>query len=164
MKEKRKTTGFEIAIIGMSGGFPMARNIDEYWHNLKTGIETLSFLTPQDIEEKRIDPNWLKNPNYVPAKGCLYEEKAFFDPFFFSSFGVDLDHRIFVKLPQPGHLAVFRVKKSRRTGAGNQNIRKLFVPFRHADRAFGGFAEFGQRIVSPIFKQGGIKFKFFCGG
>ena len=38
-------TGLEVAVIGMAGRFPGAENIDEFWHNLKNGIETVSFFS-----------------------------------------------------------------------------------------------------------------------
>ena len=33
-----------IAIIGMVGRFPGARNVDELWHNLCQGIESTTFF------------------------------------------------------------------------------------------------------------------------
>lgn len=36
--------GAEIAVIGLAGRFPGAKNVDEYWENLKKGKETISFL------------------------------------------------------------------------------------------------------------------------
>jgi acyl transferase domain-containing protein len=30
-----------IAIVGMAGRFPDARNVDEFWRNLKDGIESI---------------------------------------------------------------------------------------------------------------------------
>ena len=35
----------DIAIIGMSGKFPMARNLDEYWENLENGVDCVSKIT-----------------------------------------------------------------------------------------------------------------------
>ena len=32
----------DIAIVGMSGRFPGARNVDEFWHNLAGGIESIT--------------------------------------------------------------------------------------------------------------------------
>lgn len=36
--------GSEIAIIGLSGCFPGAKNIEEFWQNLQAGRETITFL------------------------------------------------------------------------------------------------------------------------
>ena len=32
------TTGLEIAVIGMAGRFPGAKDIHEFWENLKNGV------------------------------------------------------------------------------------------------------------------------------
>ena len=39
-----------IAIIGMAGRFPGARNVRELWHNLVEGRETISHFRPHDLE------------------------------------------------------------------------------------------------------------------
>src|SRR5205807_9142143 len=38
-----------IAIVGMAGRFPKARNIDELWRNLSGGVEGISFFTDQEL-------------------------------------------------------------------------------------------------------------------
>jgi acyl transferase domain-containing protein/acyl carrier protein len=72
-----------IAIIGMSGRFPGAGNIEEFWENLKQGRETISTFTSEDLEESGIDPKVLGNSRYVPVRGVLkdieYFDAAFFD-------------------------------------------------------------------------------------
>jgi len=40
-------TGFEIAVIGMSGRFPGAGNIEEFWDNLINGREGISFFSDE---------------------------------------------------------------------------------------------------------------------
>ena len=55
VEAQRKTTGFEIAVIGMAGGFPGARNINEYWSNLKNGVESISFLSDEELKEAAQD-------------------------------------------------------------------------------------------------------------
>jgi amino acid adenylation domain-containing protein len=74
--------GMDIAIIGMAGRFPGARNIEQYWENLKNGVESVGFFSDEELEEAGIDPQLLKNPNYVKAKGYL-EGVEYFDAFFF---------------------------------------------------------------------------------
>jgi acyl transferase domain-containing protein/NAD(P)-dependent dehydrogenase (short-subunit alcohol dehydrogenase family)/acyl carrier protein len=75
-------TGYEIAVIGMAGVFPGAKNIDEFWNNLKNGIESIAFLTDEELKENDIDPGALPG-NYVKCKGGVLEDKEFFDAFFF---------------------------------------------------------------------------------
>jgi len=36
------TTTGDVAIIGMSGRFPGAQNIEQFWHNLINGVESIS--------------------------------------------------------------------------------------------------------------------------
>ena len=37
-------SGADIAIIGMSGRFPGARNVDEFWQNLCNGVEPYTYF------------------------------------------------------------------------------------------------------------------------
>ncbi|MBD8496924.1 non-ribosomal peptide synthetase/type I polyketide synthase [Paenibacillus arenosi] len=76
------TNGLEIAVIGMACRFPGARNIDEYWHNLSNGVESISFFTEEELKEAGVDPELLRNPNYVKAKGYI-EDIEYFDAAFF---------------------------------------------------------------------------------
>lgn len=75
-------TGLEIAVIGMAGRFPGARNITEFWNNLKNGVESITFFSTQELEEAGCDPLLIKNPNYVKAMGYL-QDIEYFDGSFF---------------------------------------------------------------------------------
>ncbi|HLP59693.1 MAG TPA: beta-ketoacyl synthase N-terminal-like domain-containing protein, partial [Candidatus Deferrimicrobium sp.] len=80
--ENPKTSGLEIAVIGMAGRFPGAKNIAEFWDNLKNGVESISFFTDEELAAAGVDPGLLTNPNYVKAKGIL-EDIEYFDASFF---------------------------------------------------------------------------------
>jgi phthiocerol/phenolphthiocerol synthesis type-I polyketide synthase E len=90
-----------IAIIGMAGRFPGARNIDEYWRNLRDGIESVTFLTAEQIETFGVDQKLRDDPNYVKAVAMLDG----YDLFDASFFGIshreaeimDPQHRIFLE-------------------------------------------------------------------
>jgi acyl transferase domain-containing protein/acyl carrier protein len=84
MKENRdnENTGLEIAVIGMSGRFPGAKNCTEFWDNLKNGIESISFFSNEELEESGIPPELSSNPQYVNAKGIV-ENAEYFDASFF---------------------------------------------------------------------------------
>jgi len=71
-----------IAIIGMSGRFPGAKNTDEFWQNLKNGVESIKFFSDQELIDAGIDPAILKDSSYVKAKGVL-DNVAEFDAEFF---------------------------------------------------------------------------------
>lgn len=93
--------GSEIAVIGMSGRFPGARSVDEYWRNLRDGVESISFFTDQELESSGIDPKVLHDLNYVKAKGFL-EDAELFDASFFGFTPreaeiMDPQHRLFLE-------------------------------------------------------------------
>ena len=75
-------TGLEIAVIGMSGRFPGAKNIDRFWENLKNGVDSISFFSDEELLQEGIDPQLLKNPHYVKAKGSLADIEYFDADFF----------------------------------------------------------------------------------
>ncbi|WP_166695597.1 type I polyketide synthase [Bacillus cereus] len=75
-------TGFEIAVIGMAARFPGADNIKTYWENLKNGVESITHFTDEELEQAGIDPDLIRSPNYVKAKGFL-EKPEYFDASFF---------------------------------------------------------------------------------
>ncbi|HEY0366208.1 MAG TPA: type I polyketide synthase, partial [Pyrinomonadaceae bacterium] len=72
------SAGCEVAIIGMAGRFPGARDVEEFWENLKNGVEAISFFADDELE----DPRELLNPNLVKAKGTLTDVELFDAPFF----------------------------------------------------------------------------------
>jgi acyl transferase domain-containing protein len=72
----------DIAVVGMSGRFPGARNIAEFWHNLAEGIESIARLSDQEILESGVPASYLSNPGYVKAAPLL-EQPGHFDAEFF---------------------------------------------------------------------------------
>src|SRR6266480_2702422 len=93
---------FDIAIVGMSGRFPGARNLDEFWHNLAEGIESITRLSDQEILESGVPAFYLSNASYVKAAPIL-EEPGHFDAGFFGfspmeARTMDPQHRILLEL------------------------------------------------------------------
>jgi phthiocerol/phenolphthiocerol synthesis type-I polyketide synthase E len=72
----------EIAIIGMAGRFPGADNIDEFWKNLRAGVESVSFFSDEELISSGVDPATLSAANYVKA-GAILEDIKLFDAAFF---------------------------------------------------------------------------------
>ncbi|MEM7127078.1 MAG: SDR family NAD(P)-dependent oxidoreductase [Chloroflexota bacterium] len=70
----------DIAVIGMSCRFPGADNPNVFWHNLRDGVESISFFTDQELEVN--DRSLLNDPNYVKA-GSVLNQIDFFDAAFF---------------------------------------------------------------------------------
>ncbi len=56
-----KTTGLEIAVIGMACRFPGAKNIEEFWENMKTGTESITFSQKKSLWK----PVCLKNSSIM---------------------------------------------------------------------------------------------------
>jgi phthiocerol/phenolphthiocerol synthesis type-I polyketide synthase E len=75
-------TGWEIAVIGMAGRFPGAKSLEEFWENLKNGIESISFFSEEELKASGVSDEMIKNPNYVKARGVL-EDIEYFDSSFF---------------------------------------------------------------------------------
>lgn len=71
-----------IAIIGMSGRFPGAGNVDELWRKLCDGEELITFFSDEELLEAGVEPNLLNNPNYVKASPTLAGLDKF-DAYFF---------------------------------------------------------------------------------
>jgi len=99
--EKQKQTVVPIAIVGMSGRFPGAKNIDQFWHNLRDGIESISTFSDEELLATGVDPEIFANPNYIRAFGVL-SEVEWFDADFFGFNAreaevMDPQHRIFLE-------------------------------------------------------------------
>ncbi|BAY30104.1 beta-ketoacyl synthase [Nostoc carneum NIES-2107] len=70
-----------IAIIGMVGKFPGARNVDELWRNLCEGVESTTFFQDEELDPS-IDPNLCEDPSYVKARGTIPGGETFDAAFF----------------------------------------------------------------------------------
>ncbi|WP_228556602.1 type I polyketide synthase [Myxococcus sp. AB025B] len=77
------TTGLEIAVIGMAGRFPGARDLEAFWKNLRDGVESIRFLEDADLEPSALDTAAVRSdPNYVKAAAVL-EDADLFDAGYF---------------------------------------------------------------------------------
>ncbi|GAX60250.1 beta-ketoacyl synthase [Candidatus Scalindua japonica] len=72
-----------IAIIGMSCRFPGAKNVDEFWQNLRNGTESISLFSDQELKSTGVDLAALSDPAYVKA-GFVLEDIELFDASFFN--------------------------------------------------------------------------------
>jgi acyl transferase domain-containing protein/acyl carrier protein len=71
-----------IAIIGMAGHFPGARNIEEFWENLVNGTESITVFTDEELLAAGVTKAELSDPNYVKAAPILEQMEWFDAPFF----------------------------------------------------------------------------------
>ena len=90
-----------IAIIGMTGRFPGARSLDQFWRNLRDGVESVSFFTRDELAAEGVDPGMLSEPGYVGANAVL-DDVEMFDASFFGFTPreaeiTDPQHRLFLE-------------------------------------------------------------------
>src|ERR1051325_3776888 len=70
-----------IAIIGMAGRFPKAKDIDAFWENMRQGRECISFFTEDELSAMGLEfPK--PDPRFLKARGLL-EHADHFDAAFF---------------------------------------------------------------------------------
>ena len=91
----------EIAIVGMTGRFPGAKNLEQFWQNLRAGVESISFFSDEELLSSGIDPARLSQPQYVKA-GAVLEDIELFDASFFDFSPkeaqiTDPQHRLFLE-------------------------------------------------------------------
>ena len=72
----------DIAIVGMATHVPGAANIQEFWNNLASGIESIRRLSTADLKKAGEPNHRIKNPNYVPAAAVLDDFEKFDGEFF----------------------------------------------------------------------------------
>jgi amino acid adenylation domain-containing protein len=79
---RRELTGTEIAIVGMAGRFPGARDVTELWRNLREGVEAVRFPEPEELAARGLDPARLADPTWVKAVSQMADYDCFDDLFF----------------------------------------------------------------------------------
>ncbi|HLM55240.1 MAG TPA: amino acid adenylation domain-containing protein [Pyrinomonadaceae bacterium] len=102
----------DIAVIGMSGRFPGARGVEQFWENLRAGVESVSFFSDEELIAAGVDPALVARPDYVKA-GVVLEDVEQFDASFFGyspreAEVMDPQHRLFLEcaweaLERAGH-------------------------------------------------------------
>jgi amino acid adenylation domain-containing protein len=90
----------EIAIIGMSGAFPGANNIDLLWKLLIQKKEGISTFSREQLLAAGESPEDIDNASYVPRGGFLEEAESFDNDFFNMTMGealiTDPQQRLFM--------------------------------------------------------------------
>lgn len=98
---QKKQPSHDIAIIGMSGRFPGANNVEKLWENLCNNVASITFFKDEELDPF-IDSKLKNNPQYVKAKGII-EKADYFDANFFSISPLEAQlmepqHRIFLEI------------------------------------------------------------------
>ncbi|GCE31287.1 hypothetical protein KDA_67710 [Dictyobacter alpinus] len=93
----------DIAIVSMAGRFPGASNVNEFWENLRNGVESITFFSDEELKAAGIDPKIMADPAFVRARPVLKpEEVKDFDAAFFGYSPreaelTDPQHRLFIE-------------------------------------------------------------------
>lgn len=91
-----------IAIIGMSGRFPGAKNVEQFWENLVAGVDSISRFSDEQLEFSVLTPEAkARGAKNVAARGVI-EDVDLFDAAFFGIYPreaelMDPQHRIFLE-------------------------------------------------------------------
>jgi phthiocerol/phenolphthiocerol synthesis type-I polyketide synthase E len=90
-----------VAIIGMSGRFPGAGCVGDFWKNLRDGVESISPLSDADLDEAGVSQRRRFDPRYV-RRAAVLEGIELFDAAFFEMSAreaqiTDPQHRLFLE-------------------------------------------------------------------
>ncbi|MET0578563.1 MAG: type I polyketide synthase, partial [Ilumatobacteraceae bacterium] len=90
-----------IAVIGMAGRFPGARDLETFWANLRGGVESIRPLTEAELRAAGESLDDIRDPSYVRAAAPL-EDIDQFDAAFFGmsprdAAVFDPQHRVFLE-------------------------------------------------------------------
>jgi phthiocerol/phenolphthiocerol synthesis type-I polyketide synthase E len=82
MVPSEKFPAHAMAIVGMAGRFPGARDLAAFWRNIREGVESLETFSDADLQAAGVDPTLSAQPQYV-RKGTVLENADHFDAGFF---------------------------------------------------------------------------------
>lgn len=90
-----------IAIIGVDGRFPGAKTVEQFWQNLRDGVESISFFSDEDLAAAGVPLADLNDPNYIKA-GSVLSDIDLFDASFFGfspreAQSMDPQHRLLLE-------------------------------------------------------------------
>ena len=90
-----------IAIVGMAGRFPGAKNIRQFWQNLVAGKRSIRPLSDEELTETGIPKAITQQPNYVKSAAYI-EDIDLFDAAFFGMLPREAElmnpqHRLFLE-------------------------------------------------------------------
>ncbi|MFD7657248.1 amino acid adenylation domain-containing protein [Actinosynnema sp. NPDC059797] len=71
MTDRISTHSGDIAVVGMSGRFPGAASVDEYWRNLRSGVVSITEMSDEDLLAEGVPAEVFRRPEYVRAAAVL---------------------------------------------------------------------------------------------
>jgi acyl transferase domain-containing protein len=103
MDERNPTSAADsIAIIGIAGRFPGAGNVDQFWHNLVQGVDSVSRFSEAELEYSVATPEAIaQGQKFIRARGVI-DGADLFDADFFGMYPreaqlIDPQHRLFLE-------------------------------------------------------------------
>lgn len=100
-KDSAENPGTDVAIIGMGCRFPGADSCEQFWRNLRDGVESIFFFSEQELRSAGVSDKWLGSSDYVRARGILRNidlfDASFFDFSPREAEILDPQHRIFLE-------------------------------------------------------------------
>ncbi|KAB8141160.1 amino acid adenylation domain-containing protein [Chloroflexia bacterium SDU3-3] len=61
----------DVAIVGMTGRFPGAASVEDFWQNLTQGVESIRFYSEEELLAAGVAPELLRDPSYVRANAPI---------------------------------------------------------------------------------------------
>jgi acyl transferase domain-containing protein len=102
MTDADRSDDLKVAIIGMAGRFPGARDVAEFWQNLCDGVCSIRRLTDDELRAAQVDQALLQDQQYVRAAADLAGIDLFDAAFFGHSPReaelLDPQHRLFLEI------------------------------------------------------------------
>ncbi len=99
MKQERKFSDLDVAIVGISCRFPGAQNWREYWKNLIDSKESIRMMDEQELNKYGVEKSKRDNPKFIRAVSLIDGKENFdhnfFDYRFEEAVVMNPQHRIF---------------------------------------------------------------------
>ncbi|WP_255298559.1 SDR family NAD(P)-dependent oxidoreductase [Brevibacillus dissolubilis] len=153
----RPTVEEDIAIIGMAGRYPQARNIQEFWQNLMEGKDCISEVPASRWDWKELEDLTSPSGKTLSKWGGFIDDQDCFDPQFFrisprEAEIMDPQERLFLEtcwetIEDAGYTPKSLVK------AQGQNKRRpvgVFVGVMHKDYSLVGTEAVSKENVFPL--------------
>ncbi len=84
LSTKNKESNSEIAVVGISGMFPKADNINQFWQNMVEGIDGVDELPEHYLNQKKYFSTQKQSGKTRCKWGGIVEDRDCFDPLFFN--------------------------------------------------------------------------------
>ena len=90
-----------VAIVGFSGRFPGARNLDDFWRDVRAGKEMIETFSDADLKDAGVPDSVRTDSLFVP-RGTVLDGAELFDAGFFGLAPreaqiLDPQHRVFLE-------------------------------------------------------------------